>query len=128
MKNKMIIKIIVMSAVFLFFMIGCSLNEEDAYLRIINQNDAPIMLVAIGDNRWDNLNIIDMKDFTISLAEHGEYWINVVFGNSNFRQIFVPIYKRRTEVVILTDNGILVLYPSSINGGPIKQNKKATVD
>ena len=126
MKNKIII--ISMSVVFLFLMLCCSIFEEEAYLRIINQNDDPISSVDIGDNRWDNLNIIDMKDFTISLAEHGEYWINVVFGNSNFRQIFVPFYKGKTEVVILTDNGILVLYPSSINGGPIKQNKKATID
>ena len=119
MKNKMVNKIIVMSVVFVLLLIGCSLNEEDAYLKIINQNAEPIVSVDIGDDSWDNLNINDSKEFTISLAKHDEYWINVVYGNSNLRQIFVPFYKGKTEVLILTVDGDLILYPTSGNGGLI---------
>jgi len=120
MESKMkLLAILIISSVFGFLMMSCSLDEGEVFLKVINQNDEPIVLVDIGDNRWDNLNIADSKDFTIPIAGNTDYWIDIVYGNSNLRQIFVPFYKGKTEVVILTANGDLVLYPTSIKGEPL---------
>ena len=109
MKNKMkLIKIITMIVVFGFLLLGCS-EDEEAYLRIINQYNEPIVMVDIGDTRYANLNINDYKDFTVFFA-NDESWVNIVYGNSNLRQCFIEFEKGKTSVIILNKEGDLEVY------------------